>query len=184
MSFLWEYIKHPRRIGAVAPSSRHLARCMMEPIDFAAARTIVEYGPGQGAFSRELISRRRRGARLLLIEQNETFCQQLQEEFSGLPDLHIVGDSAAQVNRHLAALGWGRADYVVSGLPFTSLPPAVTAEILEATRQAIGADGSFITFQYSLIKKSLFECSFRVIRTLRELHNLPPAWILVMQSRL
>ena len=63
MSFILEYIKHPRKIGAVAPSSRCLSRKMMKPIDFSSAEVIVEYGPGTGSFTSELIAGRKPNSR-------------------------------------------------------------------------------------------------------------------------
>ena len=65
--FLWEYIKHPLRVGAVAPSGRGLARKMMEPVDFKQASVIVEYGPGTGSFTREILSRKSSETKLILI---------------------------------------------------------------------------------------------------------------------
>ena len=59
LNFLKEYIKHPRTVGAVAPSSRRLANGMMMPIDFENASCILEFGPGTGVFTEELIRRRK-----------------------------------------------------------------------------------------------------------------------------
>jgi phospholipid N-methyltransferase len=182
MSFFLEYIKHPFAVGAIAPSGKGLARKMTEPIDFSAAEVIVEYGPGTGAFTGELIARRRPGAALLLIEQNEQFCAQLGAQFAGAEKVYVLHGSAADVNRHLRACGYEKADYVISGLPFTSLPKEVSEDILLATKQAIGREGKFITFQYSLVKRKLFERYFRITRTLHEVKNLPPAYVLVMQN--
>ena len=53
MGFFLEYLRHPSTIGAVAPSSRWLARKMIEAIRFNRCKCIVEYGPGTGAFTNE-----------------------------------------------------------------------------------------------------------------------------------
>lgn len=182
MHFLTEYIKAPRRIGAVAPSSVHLARQMTAPISFEKARLIVEYGPGTGVFTRELLRRRQPGTTLVLIEQNEHFCQALRQAFAGEKDLHIISGSAADVKTHLAALGHEAADYIVSGLPFSSLPRQVSDAILEATKLALAERGRFITFQYTLWKKAYLERFFAITGCRRELKNLPPAYVLVMEK--
>lgn len=44
VKFLAEYIKHPRTIGAVTPSSKYLAQKMIENIDFEHCTAIAEYG--------------------------------------------------------------------------------------------------------------------------------------------
>lgn len=183
MSFLIEYIKHPRRIGAIAPSGKCLSRQMMKPIDFSSSDVIVEYGPGTGSFTKELVTNRRAGTVLILIEQNEYFYKRLEDKFGGQPDLHIVYGNAENVNEYLKEYGFQSADYIVSGLPFTSLPKNVSGSILTATNQALGKNGKFITFQYSLIKCRFFEQYFRITRYLREMKNLPPAYVLVMKNQ-
>ena len=182
MGIFAEFLKHPRKIGAIAPSGRHLSAEMMAPIDFASAKVIVEYGPGTGSFTRELVARRRSGTVLILIEQNEAFCEQLRASYGGLPDLFIMHGSAGNVGQYLEACGVHSADYIVSGLPFTSLPAAVSDHILNAAKPALGQDGRFITFQYSLVKKKFLEQYFQMTDCRKVIKNLPPAFVLVMKN--
>ena len=182
MGIFAEFLKHPRKIGAIAPSGKHLSAGMMTPIDFTTANVIVEYGPGTGSFTRELVTRRRPGTVLILIEQNKAFCEQLRASFGGLPNLFIMHGSAENVGQYLEACGAHSADYIVSGLPFTSLPAAVSDQILNAAKPALGQDGKFITFQYSLVKKKYLEKYFQVINCRRVIKNLPPAFVLVMKN--
>lgn len=183
MNFLLEFIKHPRKIGAIAPSGKALAEKMMQPIDFETAEVIVEFGPGTGAFTEELIRRREDDTELILIEQNEIFCRELLKKFAGEPNFHIVHGKAERVRKYLEKYGFSGADYIVSGLPFTSLPEETSDRILKAAGRAIGTDGSFITFQYSLVKKKFFEKYFEISQCLREIKNLPPAYVFVMKNR-
>ena len=182
MGIFAEFLKHPRRIGAIAPSGKQLAAKMMAPIDFASAKVIVEYGPGTGSFTRELAARKRSDTVLILIEQNKTFCEQLKASFDSLPNLFIMHGSAANVGQYLEARGVPGADYIVSGLPFTSLPAAVSDQILNATKPALGQEGRFITFQYSLVKKKFFEQYFQITDCRKVIKNLPPAYVLVMKN--
>lgn len=182
MNFLLEYLKHPRLIGAVAPSGKSLSKKMMKPIDFASANVIVEYGPGTGAFTKELVMHRRPETVLLLIEQNRHFCKELEKTFKTQPNLHIIHGSAQKVKEYLNNYGFQYADYIVSGLPFTSMPKSISHSILNETQKAIGNKGIFVTFQYSLLKQKLFEQYFRIAYHLREMKNLPPAYVLVMNN--
>ena len=50
ITFLHEFIKHPKHTGAIAPSSKILARKMVDVIDFHRAKCIVELGPGTGFY--------------------------------------------------------------------------------------------------------------------------------------
>ena len=182
MGIFAEFLKTPRKIGAIAPSGKHLSVEMMTPIDFTSAKVIVEYGPGTGSFTKELVTRRRSDTVLILIEQNKTFCERLRASFDNLPNLFIVHGSAENVGQYLEARGFHSADYIVSGLPFTSLPAAVSDHILNATKRALGQEGKFITFQYSLVKKKFFEQYFQIINCRKVIKNLPPAFVLVMKN--
>ena len=182
MGIFAEFLKHPRRIGAIAPSGRHLSEKMMAPIGFNSAKVIVEYGPGTGSFTKELAARKKNDTALILIEQNETFCEQLRASFDSLPNLFIMHGSAMNVGQYLEACGCRSADYIVSGLPFTSLPAAVSDDILNATKLALGPEGHFITFQYSLVKKKFFEQYFQITDCRKVVKNLPPAYVLVMKN--
>ncbi len=42
ITFLHEFIKHPKHTGAIAPSSKILAKKMVDVIDFNRAKCIVE----------------------------------------------------------------------------------------------------------------------------------------------
>ncbi|HAE39103.1 MAG TPA: hypothetical protein DCG57_10760, partial [Candidatus Riflebacteria bacterium] len=53
--FVKQFCREPRTIGAIAPSSNQLANRMIQQINFATARVIVEYGPGTGAFTRQVL---------------------------------------------------------------------------------------------------------------------------------
>ena len=86
MGFLLEYLKNPRFIGAVAPSGINLSRRMIRPINFKTAKVIVEYGPGTGSFTRELVIHRNPGTALLLIERNPLFCDELKKLYEIMTD--------------------------------------------------------------------------------------------------
>ena len=182
MGILAEFLKHPRKIGAVAPSGKHLSAKMMTPVDFTSAKVIVEYGPGTGSFTKELVARRRSDTVLILIEQNKTFWEQLKASYGNLPNFFIIRGSAENVVQYLEARGVHSADYIVSGLPFSSLPETVSDRILNPTKLALGQEGKFITFQYSLVKKKFFEEYFQLTDCRRVIKNLPPAYVLVMKN--
>ncbi len=181
LRFLREYIKTPDTIGAIAPSSRRLAAAMTDVIDFQRARCIVEYGAGTGVFTREVAAGKRPDTVYIVIEQNERFYGMLRRQFQGMPGVVLVHGDAGDVCRFLNEQGFGHADYIISGLPFTSLPEQTSRRILAQTRKAIGKEGVFVTFQYTLLRKKLLESYFRIQRTVRVWCNLPPAYVLQMR---
>ncbi|MBR1866369.1 MAG: methyltransferase domain-containing protein [Lachnospiraceae bacterium] len=154
---------------------------MMEPIRFENAECIVEYGPGTGSFTRELLKRKRPDTKLVLIEQNDTFCKLIRRQCAGQPNVTVIHGSAEHADVLLRRRGIKRVDYVVSGLPFTSLPKEVSVRIFLATRRILGKQGRFITFQYTLVKQRFFRKYFHFTDRLFELRNLPPAYVFVLR---
>jgi len=151
---------------------------MVREIDFSRARCVVEYGPGTGVFTEEILAARLEGTVVLLLERNAEFCEVLREKFAGVRDLFVIEDSAENVGEHLRAHGFERACFVISGLPFASLPAEVSENILKNTRGLLGDGGAFITFQYTLLKKKIFAEHFAEIGIKREFRNVPPAYVL------
>jgi len=178
-SFAAEFFRNPATVGSLIPSSRELTEKVMAPIDFATARCIVEYGPGTGVFTDILIGRRRADTVVLLVEVNRRFCQLLQARYSGQPNVHVVHGSADKTADYLAEIAAPPADYVVCGLPFSSLPRRQGWRILEHTHQLLLPRGRLILFQYSLQNRKLFERFFQQQHHTHVLLNLPPAHVLV-----
>ncbi|WP_400190434.1 class I SAM-dependent methyltransferase [Hymenobacter sp. B81] len=183
-SFLEEFLRNPGVVGSLVPSSRELTEQVMAPIDFARARCIVEYGPGTGVFTDVLLQRRRADTALVLVEVNRRFCRQLQQRYAGQPRVHVIHGSADQTADYLARLGLtGTVDYVVCGLPFSSLPRRLGWRILEHTRQLLRPQGQLILFQYSLRNQRVFERLFQPRGHAHVLLNLPPAHVLTYAPR-
>lgn len=182
LSFIKQYITKPRTVGAILPSSKYLADKMVEGIDFSSARYIVEYGPGTGVFTDKMLKERKQETMLLLLERNEAFCSLLKEKYKEEPNLYIINDSAESIGKYMEKYGEPCADYIVSGLPFASLPQGVSANILKQTQVHLKPDGRFILFQYTLFKKKLFEQYFKKTEIKREMRNVPPAYVLSCSS--
>ncbi len=143
--FLKHFFKHPQSQGAVAPSSRALSKAMVAHLDLEHATYVVEYGPGLGAFTREILAKGNKGMRFLGIEKNPAFVEFLREEF---PNARIVAGDAKDVMNFLGHLPINKVDAVVSGLPFSNFRPEVQSEILRNTCAVLKPGGSFVSFSY------------------------------------
>ena len=87
----------------------------------------------------------------------------------------MVHGSAATVERALAALGGRRADFVISGIPFSTLPAAEREAVLHATRTVLQPQGAFLVYQFSpMVLASLRQVFSHVRRGFQPL-NMPPA---------
>lgn len=175
--FLTEFIKHPKTIGAISPSSKKLAHKMVQPICFEKAHSIVELGPGTGSFTNELVKRKNPETMLILIEHNTAFCEKLRKKFAHETNVVVINGSAENLIQYIAELSLERIDYVISGLPFTSLDAEVSCSILKNVQGCLN-NGKFITFQYSLVKKTFFQKYFGDISHEKVWINMPPAYVL------
>jgi phospholipid N-methyltransferase len=172
--FAKNFLQHPLMLGSFMPSSRFLIRTLLGEIDFARARLIVEYGPGVGSFTHAMLARMRADARLVALETNAEFVAFLRRS---TPDqrLKVVHGSASIVEHALAGLGGGRADYVISGIPFSTLPAGEREAVLHATRTVLQPNGVFLVYQFSpMVLASLRQVFSQVRRSFQPL-NMPPA---------
>ena len=181
--FLKEYLCAPDTIGAIAPSSRYLAASMTAFIDFDKADCIVEYGAGTGVFTRVVAARKRPDAAYIVIEQNNCFYEILRKQFHGMPGVELIHGDAGTVCGFLRERGFRHADYIISGLPFKSLPQQISHKILSQTQKAIGMEGVFTTFQYTLLRKTFLENYFDIQKIVRVWRNLPPAYVMHMKLK-
>jgi phospholipid N-methyltransferase len=174
--FARNFFKSPRMMGSVVPSSPFLVNDMMRQVDWARARVLVEYGPGVGTFTREILRRMRPDATLVVIELNTEFVQYLGEHIHD-PRLRIVHGSAARVRSVLAEHNLAHADYIISGLPYFNMTDSVRREILEESRLALKAEGSMLLFQYTHKLLPYLNASFSSVKLNFQFFNVLPALI-------
>jgi phospholipid N-methyltransferase len=174
--FARNFLKHPAMLGSVIPSSPFLVNDLLRQVDWERARVLVEFGPGVGTVTREILKRMRTDATLLAIELNEDFVEYLHENIAD-PRLRIVRGSAAQVRGILAEQGLSGADYIISGLPFSIMPEATRNQIVVESRAALNPQGSLVLFQYSRVLLPCLESSFSSVRLNFQLFNILPALI-------
>jgi len=143
--FLREFLRNPTRIGAIAPSSRVLAREIVRLANVAESQVIVEYGAGTGAFTEEILRCKKPEASFLAIESNPALVQVLRERF---PNLVILEHSVEETPRLLRQFQFAHADSIVSGLPWSGFSEELQDRLLKATLEALRPGGVFATFAY------------------------------------
>lgn len=176
--FLLEYIKNPRKVGAITASSKYLAEGMIDSINFKTAKCIVEYGPGTGVFTEKILSRVEYETSVILIESNKNFYDDLKKKYGHKKNVIIINESAENIDNILRQYNIKKVDYVISGLPFASLPIEVSEKILRKTSMLLKENGNFVTFQYSLFKKKFIRKFFSNMNIKLVVRNLPPAYVL------
>jgi len=171
--FLSRWIKAPHLIGALAPSSRGLARAMAGQIDAKGEGVVVELGGGTGSITRALLERGLAPARLVVVERDRTLAALLRTRFPGVRVLH--GD-AVELVALLRPLAIGSVAAVVSSLPLLSLPKPMRRRIVEQSFALLGACGTFVQYTYGVaspLAASEFGLAGEIAQ--RIWRNFPPA---------
>ncbi len=172
--FLSGFLKHPVMVGSVVPSSGKLIRRMLAPVDWANTRLFVEYGPGVGTFCRPVLERLAPEAKLIAIDTNPDFIRYLRHEITD-PRFAAVHGSAADVRQIVADHGFDAADYVLSGLPFSTLPAGIGPAIAAATHDVLRPGGAFLVYQFSPKVRDFLAPHWPRIDHAMEWWNVPPA---------
>lgn len=171
--FFREFIRNPVMVGSIIPSSRRTIEAMLSRVDWPNTKLFVEYGPGVGTFCSSILDRLAPDATLLVIDTNPVFIDYLRRKFADTRFIAVLG-SAADVNEIITAHGFDKADYVLSGLPFSTLPHGVGPAIAEATHRVLRSGGAFLIYQYSSYVLRLIEPIFDRIDRDLEWWNIPP----------
>lgn len=185
--FLRDVARSPLQMGAIAPSSRQLAKAMVDHAQIQPGQVIVELGGGSGAFTRELVERHPDNP-LLVFELSTGLAASLQERF---PTAQVVAGPAESLPEVAAARGITRVDRIVSGLPWALWSTRRSAEILDALVPHLAPDGRLVTFHYVHSRalgrvagmRALLDQRFEQVR-LSDIvwANVPPAYVHIAES--
>jgi phosphatidylethanolamine/phosphatidyl-N-methylethanolamine N-methyltransferase len=172
IDFLKTFIKD-RDVASITPSSLHCVKKVCTNIDFSNDIVLVEYGPGDGVFSRYILEKMSPNSKLILIELNTDFYNHLKATIKD-PRVEIFNMRAGDVEEVLNPELIGHVDYVLSGIPFSFLEKSRKRVVLMATKNILKEGGLFLAYQTSgHLKKPVMEV-FGNLETEREMLNLPP----------
>lgn len=168
-----EFCRAPLAVGSAFPASRWLIDALLAPVDWSRTRVVVELGPGTGRFTRALLDRLPSQAHLVAIDSSHGFIDQLTD---GLPDprLHAFNAKAQNLQAIVENLGIGPVDAIISGIPFSTLPPSCQKATIGGCRSVLAPDGKMLAYQMRRAIEPLLEDGFHDLRAGKEWRNLPP----------
>jgi phospholipid N-methyltransferase len=181
LEFFQAFMREPASVGALSPSSRALAQAMIEGFALRQAGMVVELGPGTGAFTAPILAGIGKHTRFVAMELDPSYARGLKRRF---PRLTVYNDSAERMPEYLNQAG--KADYIVSGLPWANIPPDAQRRIMEAVLTCLADDGVFTTFAYVHARwlpkarqfRRALERRFARVQTSQVIwRNLPPAFV-------
>jgi len=182
-SYIKQFLHNPITTGSITESSKELAQLIVKISNIKDASTIVEFGPGAGIFTREIIKNIDESKTFFAIELNKDFIKKLREK---LPDAIVYHDSAVNIKKYLRMHDLENCDLIISGLPWASFNTAEQKKIVNKAVQALSPNGEFLTFGYlhatilpsaQRFKMHLEKEFLSVKRSEIVWKNIPPAFI-------
>lgn len=171
--FARSMLERPRVVGAVWPTSGRAVRDLLDMADLAAARRVVEFGVGTGAYTAEILNRLRPDAELVAFEVDPRLAEAVTRKLRD-PRLRVVPESAEHAERYL---GGEQADVVVSSLPFTTFPAALREDVLDVSRRILAPGAPMLVLQYSTAVLPHLRRRFPRVRRRLSPFNVPPAFL-------
>jgi len=146
IEFLQAFLKNPTKVGSITPSSPELANEMLRGVEPDAENIVIELGVGTGAITKFLQKRVPDERSYLGIELDASLVRLLQKTY---PDLNIVCGNAAEMSEIHERSGLGKVSYIISCLPFVSLPADVRDSVLDEVDKLMQKGCIFRTLQYA-----------------------------------
>jgi len=170
--FLRGFLKHPREVASVVPSSRFVEQRIVKLAAVRAATSIVELGPGTGGTTRAILRSMPKDGRLLSVEVNPVFHALLR----GLEDprFNVHLGSAEELRELLARYGMPAPQAIISGIPFSTMSRSVACRILNAIAEVLPTGGRFVAYQVRDHVHRLCRPYLGPARVEVELLNIPP----------
>ncbi|MEM1000984.1 MAG: methyltransferase domain-containing protein [Bacteroidota bacterium] len=154
---------------------------MAEAAELKQARYVVEFGPGTGVVTREIVRRIPQDCRFFAIEIN----QQLAAETRRRTGAEVIVDSCQHLLHHLQHRGMPHCDAILCTIPWALLSADASAAILDAVVEGLGPEGRFVTVGLSLGKNTAggkrlrveLEARFAEVTESKKIWaNFPPAF--------
>lgn len=171
-----ELVTNPRGTGAAFPSSLFLARRMASFIEPGTQSPIVELGPGTGSITQAILERGIAPEQLITIEKSEKLVDHLRKRFPQLSIIHGDASELQTIVEKATGLEDHTVDYIISCLPFRSLPDDVSRAIIDQIKNVLSSTGKLIQFTYDLRTKDYHHFDdFHRQQSSVVIANLPPA---------
>ncbi|WNR43339.1 class I SAM-dependent methyltransferase [Paenibacillus roseipurpureus] len=179
MLFLKKFMNNPKQVGSISPSSRFLARKMVQSVPWHQVRNVAELGSGTGAITSWISSYVYPETNVFLFEKEGQMRSQLQRKYAGF----ACHSDACQLTTTISRYAIDQLDCIISGLPFFNFERNLRETLMKQIKQALKPDGHFVAFQYSLQMKTHFMKYFDIEKISFVPFNVPPAFVYVCRKR-
>ena len=181
-SFFKEFLRSPRGLGALTPSSRNLGHKVVEAATIRPADVVIELGAGTGPLTEQVLARWP-GLSFTAIEPHPPFASVLREKFHMLD---VAERPAQDVKEILTERGISAVDAIISSLPWAIWPEPLLNEVMDNVVAVMKPGARLVSVSYvhlqpfaparrlrNAIKQRLEQFEIHSV----SLMNLPPALV-------
>lgn len=176
--FLSAFVRSPRSVGSVAPSSPALGRVMARHIDISKPGVIVELGGGTGSISKALLETGIPSDRLVVLERDPDLYRHLCRE---VPQAIVVHGDALDLKSILSSRGISQVNTVVCCIPMLTLPHDIQYDLYRESFGVMDDQGEILQYTYGIgcpvSKKALNRLDARGNPVNIVMMNIPPATV-------
>ncbi|MFC5045642.1 class I SAM-dependent methyltransferase [Aquimarina hainanensis] len=176
-SFTKEALSTLKKSGTVTPSSKYLIRKITEDLSIEKNQVIIEFGPGNGCITENILHKMHGSTRLISFELNQTFLSYCKNKFQQYPNFSIHNQSAVYFDQVLKELSVPKVDYIISSLPLSIISKTELNILFNKIPNYLKNEGAFIQYQYSLGKYNFLKKVFNSVEIGFTFRNIPPAFI-------
>jgi phosphatidylethanolamine/phosphatidyl-N-methylethanolamine N-methyltransferase len=173
LAFLRGFLKKPKEVGSIIPSSRFMEKRIVRTADISRADVVVELGPGTGGTTKALLRQMKSKGKLLAVELNPDFVKLIERNIRD-PRLIVHHGSAAAIPEALGQYGLGSPDVILSGIPFSTMKEDIGLAILHSVHDSLAPGGRFVAYQFRDRVEILGRDVFGQAHVQREMLNIPP----------
>jgi phospholipid N-methyltransferase len=183
IKFLTQFLIHPTKIGAVAPSNKRLCDLITDMADLPNISSVIEFGSGTGVITEKIVNKISSNTTFFAMEINETLVETTKKR---CPNATVYQESASNAKKYLELHGVSGCDRIISSLPWSTFSDDLQDDLMETIMEVLNPGGKFLTYAYvpglvfpSAIRfrKKLNEKFDKVSRSKIVWTNFPPAFI-------
>lgn len=185
MDFFIQFIKDLKRTGAIAPSSKFLARDLVEQLQTSLQESdcpplnILELGPGTGPLTKEITKLLRPQDRFDMVEVQKKFYEIIRKKFTGA-NIHVHFTDILKFQPDCTY------DYIFSSLPYENMPRDINRKIWEKKLSLCAPKAYICYFKYIKFKDFKYNFEEQVVEEYKYdkkfvLRNIPPAKLYTLQ---
>lgn len=185
MEHFIHFIRDLKQTGAIAPSSKFLAKDLASQLRNDISKKdcpplkILEIGPGTGPLTKVITHLLRPQDRMDIVEIHQHFYQTIKEQFVR-PNVFVHHEDILQFRPGLTY------DYIFSSLPYEAMSESLTEKIWQKKLDLCSQNAFICYFKYVSFRKFKSDFEEQIVNRYQRnkkivLRNLPPAKLFTLE---